>query len=68
MTGIALVAAFAIDATPKPPVAAITATPRRTKSGANSGRLSGLFSAHRYYRYILALNVSDFLQTLAEAA
>jgi hypothetical protein len=48
MMGIVLVAAFAIDATTKPPVAAITATRRRTKSAANSGSLSGLFSAHRY--------------------
>ena len=48
------VAAFAANATGGGPVAAITATRRRTRSAANSGNRSKLFSAHRYVTVTLS--------------
>src|SRR5262249_47351571 len=46
--GIVVVATFAANATAGPPVAAITATRRRTRSAASAGSRSNWFSAQRY--------------------
>src|SRR5262245_13928535 len=46
--GIVAVAALAVDVTAMPPLVAITATCRRTRSAASAGSRSNWFSAQRY--------------------
>ena len=66
--GIVVVAALAASAVAKPAAAAITATCRRTRSAASSGRRSHLLGPAVFERHVLALDIAGLFQALAKGA